>query len=127
LSPIRTEKLIALVDAKLVRVAAEPLLERQRCVAGALTMILVRDRGEETIHDPVPLFGIDLLGEAHRTLHVAKEHRHLFPLPFESATGGQDLLGKVLRGVGARIWRLDSGGGLLSEAVAARVTEAILR
>ena len=38
---------------------------------------------EEAIHDPVPLLGIDLLGELHRALHVGEEHRHLLPLAFE--------------------------------------------
>ena len=46
----------------------------------------------------VPLFGIELLGQIHRPLHVGEEHGHLLPLAFESAAGGEDLLGEV-RGV----------------------------
>jgi hypothetical protein len=62
-----------------------------------------RDRREEVIHDRMSLFGIDLVGEVHRAFHVGEEHRHLFPLAFEGAARGEDLLGEVLRGIGARI------------------------
>jgi hypothetical protein len=58
---------------------------------------------EEAIHDLMPLFGIHLLGKVHRALRVGEEKRHLFALPFEGAARCQDLLGKVLRGVRARI------------------------
>jgi hypothetical protein len=34
----------------------------------------------------------------------AKEHRHLLALALEGATGGQNLLGEVTWGVGARGW-----------------------
>jgi hypothetical protein len=37
---------------------------------------------EEAIHDLVPLFGIDLLGEIHRALHVGEEHGDLLALAF---------------------------------------------
>ena len=82
----------------------------ERRVAGAPRMVLVRDRRaeqrhdpvagvlvdraleavnavgedrEEAIHDLVPLFGIDLLGELHRALHVGEEDGHLLALAFE--------------------------------------------
>jgi hypothetical protein len=55
---------------------------------------------EEAVHDLVPLFGVDLLGEVHRPLHVGEQHRHLLALAFDGAAGGEDRLGEVLWGVG---------------------------
>jgi hypothetical protein len=99
----------AALEAKLVRIAAEPLLKVQCCVTRALCMILVRDRGpekrhdavagilvdrafepmdslgedrEEAIHDLVPFFGVYLLSQIHRALHVGEEHRHLLAFAF---------------------------------------------
>jgi hypothetical protein len=82
---------------------------------------------KETIHDAVPLLRVELGGEPRRSPDVGEEHRHLFALAFEGASRRQDLLGEVLRGVGARLRGLDRGGPLLSEAVAARVAEATFR
>ncbi len=42
---------------------------------------------EEAVHDPVPVLGVDLLGEIHRALHVGEEHRHLLALAFERGCG----------------------------------------
>jgi hypothetical protein len=70
--------------------------------------------------------GVDRLREIHRALYISEEHRHLLALAFERAAGSQDLLG-MLRVVGARVRRRDRGGRLLSEAVAARIAEAILQ
>src|SRR5262245_27484249 len=94
---------------QLLSVASKPILEVKCCVAGALPMILVSNRcpeerhdaisgvlingalesvdsfgedREEAIHDLVPLLGIYLLGEIHRTLHVGEEHGHLLALAF---------------------------------------------
>jgi hypothetical protein len=79
------------------------------CVAGAPGVILVRDGRpedrhdpiagelidcpletvnpvgenlEEAVHDPVPLFWIDVLTEVHRALHVDEKHRDLLSLAF---------------------------------------------
>jgi hypothetical protein len=41
----------------------------------------------------VPLFGIDPLGQVHRTLHVGEEHRDLLAFSFEGASRREDLLG----------------------------------
>src|SRR5262245_7934197 len=57
---------------------------------------------EEAIHDRVPLFGIDLLGEIHRSLHVGEKDRDLFPLTFESRARRENLLGEVTWGVRQR-------------------------
>jgi hypothetical protein len=58
---------------------------------------------EEAIHDPVPLFGIHLLAEIHRALHVGEEYGDLFALAFEGATRGEDLLGQMVRRVRAGV------------------------
>src|SRR5262249_45843486 len=105
----------------------------ERRVAGATCVVLVGDRGaedrhdavpgelvdrtlepvnpvgedlEEAVHDPIPLLGIDLLAEVHRPFEICEEHRDLLALALESAARGEDLLGEMLRGVGARVrWR----------------------
>src|SRR2546428_97725 len=101
-------------------------------VAGALRVVLVRDRGaeerhnavagelvdealealnavgedaEEALHDVRPHFGVELLGQVHRALHVGEEDRHLLALALEGGARGEDLLGKVLGGVRARVGR----------------------
>ena len=74
--------------------------------------------GRRELHDVVPVFRVDRLREIHRALHVGKEYRHLLPLAFEGGARGQDLLGKVLWGVGARLrwwWRVR----VLSDALSA--------
>src|SRR5262249_2387714 len=113
-----------------VAVEAQLLAQVERRPAGALRVILVRDRraeerhdavagelvhrpleavharsedGEETIDDPVPLLGIELLGQLHRALHVGEKHRDLLALALEHAAGAEDLLGQVGWGVGAGI------------------------
>ena len=106
----------------------------QRRVAGALRVILVRDRRaeerhdavagvlvrraleavhavgedrEEAIDDAVPLFRVELLGELHRALHVGEEHGHLLALAFE---GGARGAGFCRRGA----WACRSDEGLVS-------------
>ena len=58
---------------------------------------------EETIHDLVPLFGVELLGKIHRALHVGEENRHLLALAFEGGSRRKDLLSEVFRSVRARV------------------------
>src|SRR5439155_9743698 len=138
--------------AELVGVSAHGLLQMQGGPAGAPGVVLVRDRcaeerhdavagvlvhrtleavhalgedREEAIQDPVPLLGVDLLGQLHRAFHVGEEDRHLLPLAFEGGARGEDLLGEVRRRVGA-------GGTLcrtrgLSQALAAAVAELLAR
>src|SRR5437016_5363454 len=82
--------------------------ERHDAVAGVLVhraLEAVHALGqqlEEAVDDPVPLLGIELLGELHRALHVGEEHGHLLALAFERAAGAEYLLGQVLRGVRRR-------------------------
>src|SRR5439155_21803276 len=57
-------------------------------------------------HDPVPVLGVELLGEVHRALDVGEEDGHLLALALKGAARGQDFLGETL-------WRV-GGGGLLS-------------
>ena len=126
----------ASLPTQLAGIAPERLGQMQRRVAGAARMILVGERrakerhdpvagelvhrtlesvhplrkdGEEAVHDPVPLFRIDLRRQLHGTLHVDEEHRHLLALALEGAARGEDPLGEVLRGVGARATRRDAG------------------
>jgi hypothetical protein len=40
---------------------------------------------------------------SHRAFEIREEDRHLLPLAFERATGGQDLLDEMFRSVGAGI------------------------
>ena len=116
--------------AQLVGVAAQRLAHVQRGVAGALRVILVRDRRAEQRHDPVagvlvhraleavhavgedlqeavedavPLLRIDRLGELHRSLHVGEQDGDLLALALERRLRVQDLVGEVLRRVGARV------------------------
>ena len=97
-------------------------------VAGALGVILVRDRraeerhdafagefvdetlaaldavgeeAEEALHDLRPRFGIELFRQLHRSLHVGEEHGHLLALAFEGGLRLPDLLGEVLGGLGS--------------------------
>ena len=92
------------------RRSAQLVAQMQRRVAGALRVVLVRDRRaeqrhdavagelvdraleamhavgedrEEAIEDLVPLFGIELLGELHRALHVGEQHGDLLAFAFE--------------------------------------------
>ena len=104
----------------------------QRRVAGALRVVLVRERraeqrhdavarvlvhrpfeavhavgedGEEPIHDAVPVLGVDLLGERHRALHVGEEDGHLLALALHRRARRQDPLGEMARRVSPRIRR----------------------
>ena len=77
---------------------------------------------EEAVHDPVPLLGVDLLGELHRALHVGEEDGHLLALAFEGAARGEDLLGEVLGRVGARV-RSGRGRSAARDRLATRVAE----
>jgi hypothetical protein len=115
-----------LLQAKGVPVSSQFFAQVKRRVAGALGVILmgnrcaeerhdavarvlvhraleavdaVRENLEEAVQDAVPCFGIDLLGEIQRSLHVGEEDGHLLALAFQGALGGEDLLGEVLGGV----------------------------
>ena len=61
---MRTEKLESVLEAQLVRVAPQLLLKVQRRVAGALRVVLVRDRGAEERHDAVAGVLVDRALEA---------------------------------------------------------------
>jgi hypothetical protein len=132
LSRVETEtegEVDARVDAQLVGILAQAIAQRERRVAGALRVVLVGDRRaeerhdavagvmvhraleamnavrkdlEEAVEDLVPLLRVELLGQLHRPLHVGEEDRHLLSLTLEGGLRLQDLIGEVLRGVGAR-------------------------
>jgi hypothetical protein len=66
-------------------------------------LIVVGKDLEETVEDAVPHLGIDLLREIHRPLQVGEEYSHLLSLALERATRREDLLGEVLRRIGAGV------------------------
>jgi hypothetical protein len=72
------------------------LLTRELIDRALETMHSFREDREEAIHNPMPLFGINLLGEIHGSLDVGEEDGHLLPFAFEGAAGGEDFLGEVL-------------------------------
>ena len=84
--------------------------ESHHAVAGVVghrpleAMHALGEERREALHDVVEDFGIDLLGEIHRALHVGEEDGHLLALALEGAAGGQDLLDEVRRRGGSR-WR----------------------
>ena len=58
--------------------------------------------GEELVHDRVPLFRVDLLGERQRALHVGEQHRDRLALALQRRAFGQDAVGEMARRVVAR-------------------------
>ena len=120
----------AVLDPHLVGVLAHGVADVQRCVAGALRMIFMRDRRAEQGHDAVagvlidrafeavhavrkyceelvenavPLLRIELLRQLHRALHVGEEDGDLLALPFEGGLGLEDFFGEMLGGIRARV------------------------
>ena len=57
---------------------------------------------EDRVEELPGLLGIAVGQQLHGTLEVGEEHRDLLAFAFESAPGGEDLLGEVLRGIGLR-------------------------
>ena len=123
---MRTEKLSPRSRFSSPRVAAQLVAQMQRRVAGPLGVVLVGDGRaeerhdavagvlvdraleavdavgqdlEEAVEDPVPLLGVDLLGQLHRALHVGEEHGDLLALALEGGLALEDLVGEVLGGV----------------------------
>src|SRR5262249_46379453 len=115
------------------RVASDLLAQLQRRIAGALGVIFMSNRGaeqghdtvasvlvhralqamhtvgenrEETIENLMPLFGIKLLGQLHRALHIGEQYGDLFALAFKRGLRLQDFLGEVFGRVGN--WGLGS-------------------
>jgi hypothetical protein len=81
---------------------------------------------EDRIEELACLLGIAIGQELHRALEVCKQDGHLLALPFQRASGGEDLLGEVLRRVdpwGMEL-RLRQGAGR-EEGPAASPTELL--
>jgi hypothetical protein len=57
---------------------------------------------EEAIEDLVPLLRIELVSQLRRALYVREQYCDVLALTFERAPRGEDLLGKMLRGVRVR-------------------------
>jgi len=114
-------------QSQFVSPAFQLVARMQRRVAGALRVVLVRDRRaeeghdavagvlvhrpleavhavgkdlEEAIEDGVPLLRIELFRQLHRALHVGEEDGHLLALAFEGRLGLEDFVGQVLGCVG---------------------------
>jgi hypothetical protein len=111
-------------------------------------MILVRNRGAEEGHSPIPhdlidgafiamhrrhqalqhrveelprLFRVAVGQEFHEAFEIGEEHHDLLALAFEGAVGDEDLLGEVRGGVGlGGLGRGASDGGVASVVVPVR-------
>src|SRR5438445_11905709 len=55
---------------------------------------------EGAVDERVDLLGVEALGERGKARHICEQDRHLLPLAFERALGGQDLLGEVSGRIG---------------------------
>src|SRR5580765_1793051 len=75
----------------------------------------------------MPLLGVEAFGESHGVDHVGEEHAHVLALSFERAAGGEDLLDKMPRGVGAGVTRRHRRAGTRRERRAAGVAELLAR
>ena len=62
------------------------------------------------IEELLGVFGIEVANQLRRAFEVGKEHRDLFALAFQGASGGEDLLGQIGRGVGQGRWAAVAGG-----------------
>ena len=114
----------AALALQLLGVAVQSALEQQRGVAGALSVVFVRDGGaeechdtvagelvdrafeamdalrqdlEEAVEDCVPLFGVEHLGQRGGALDVSEEDGYLLAFTLHRALGGEDLAGQVTR------------------------------
>ena len=151
LRPMRTEKLSPCSRRSSRGVRAKLLLQMQGRVAGALGVILVRDRRaeqrhdavagvlvdgaleavhalgedrEEAIHDLVPLLRVELLGELHRALHVGEEHGHLLALAFRRRWPARIFSARCSGTSGRR--SATPGPRARCSSLAARVAEALI-
>src|SRR5262245_22128163 len=61
-----------------------------------------QDDFEDTVHDPVHVLGIELLGHRGKSRHVREHHRDDLSLALDRSLGGEDFFGEVLRRVGLR-------------------------
>ena len=115
--------------AHLLSVAPQRGLHRQGGIAGAQGVVLVGNGRAEHGHDAIARhivhralkavhgvhhalqgrieerlagFGIEVADQLGIPFEVGKQHRDLFALAFHGASGGEDLLGQIGRGVGQR-------------------------
>jgi hypothetical protein len=119
----------AVAGARLVRLRPHRALDRERGVAGAHGVVLVRDRRAEQRHDAVaqdPVDGalvtmdathhhgqrgiqeppgvlrIGVLDQRERALDVGEQHGDLLAFAFEGGARAEDPLGQMVRCVGLR-------------------------
>ncbi len=94
-------------------------------VDGALVVMDgVHHQREDGIENLTRLFGIAVGKQLHRALEVGEEDRDLLALALEGGLGGEDLLGKMLRGVRLRGRRTNRGRCASGDSVAALKAEA---
>src|SRR5262245_1675070 len=58
---------------------------------------------EEAVEDPMPLLGVDLLGELHRPGYVGEEHGDMLALALDHRSRREDAVGEMFRRVRARV------------------------
>jgi hypothetical protein len=119
----------AVGGARAVRLQLHRALDRERRVAGAHRVVLMRDRRAEQRHDPIaqdPVDGalvavhavhhhsqrriqdaprvlrIGVLDQRERALDVGEQHGDLLALALERVARAEDPLGQMTRGVGRR-------------------------
>jgi hypothetical protein len=73
----------------------------QELIDGALIAVhLVERQFEETVQQGVHRLRPNVLCQSSRISQIAEQHRNLFAFAFESTAGGENLLSKMLRGIG---------------------------
>ena len=88
---------------------------------------LIHEDLEASVHDPVDLLGVELLGDGSEVCHVGKEDGDELALAFDGAPGGENLLGEELGGVGLWVGVIEESSGLGgSEGLAATTAELII-
>ena len=125
--PTRIRSSRPCVRRTLLRIRAHGRLHRQRGVAGTQRVVFVGNGGAKERHNAIAEhlidraleavdrvhhhvdgrieellggFGIKATDEFGGVLEIGKEHRDLLALAFQRATGGEDLLRQIGRGVG---------------------------
>ena len=65
---------------------------------------------ETSVHDLVDFFGVELFSHGGVIGHVGEKHGNQLPLPFESASGGENLVSQEFGRVGLGLRIIDSDG-----------------
>ncbi len=68
---------------------------------------LIHENLETPVHDCVNVFRIEFLGQGAKPGHIGEHHGDDLALPLDGASGGEDLIGQVFRGVGLGLLIVD--------------------